>query len=242
MLMLKKISVEGVGIIGATFLIYMLSIIPLTKPFQLHLLIFVLIIFFSGLLFKIKNRNFIVYSLMSVLLLSVSVTGWFLSPFFYWLYLGAIIIAFIYSQIISTLFIGVLILILLPSLIGSFDLGWNMLTLISLLLIIPLTYYLRREYLNLKEKEKQILILEKDHQTYKNEVDEILANKVSLLAVGLREKINDISQLSFVVDKAIQNPKERYMVDNIRKLAIDAIKIIQKFEESATGKKMVSSS
>jgi len=240
--MLKKTNLEGVGIIGITLVVYLLSIFPLTKPLQLHMLIVVLIIFFSGLLFKVKHRNFIIHSLMFVLLLSVSITGWFLSPLFYWLYLGAIITAFIYGQLISTLFIGILILIFLPNLVGSFDMGWNVLTLISLVLIIPLTYYLRKEYLNLKEKEKRILILEKDHETYKNNVDEILANKVSSLAVGLREKINDISQLSFVVDKAIKNSKERYVVDNIRKLAIDAIKIIQKFEETTTGKKLISSS
>lgn len=240
--MLKKISLEGFGIIGFTLFVYLLSIIPLTKPLQLHVLIVTLTIFISCILLKVRHRNFIVYSLILILLLGVSITGWFLSPLFYWLYLGAIIIAFIYGQVISTIFVGILILIFLPNLIGTFDVGWNLLTLISLLLIIPLTYYLRREYLNLKEKEKRILILEKDHQTYKNNVEEILSNKVSAFAVELREKINDISQLSFVVDKAIQNPKERYMVDNIRKLAIDTIKIIQKFEESTTGKRLVSSS
>ncbi len=163
-------------------------------------------------------------------------TGWYFSPFFNWLYLLAIAMSFLYDPEISAIFVLVLVGLFLPN-IGAIDIMLDMLFIASLVFIIPLTYFLRREYLKLKENEKKILILEKEREHYKDKVEEVLANKMIRFAVELREPINDIKQIAYFMEETGHLDKAKN--EKIIKLAERSINELRQFEETTTGKKNV---
>jgi hypothetical protein len=161
--MKRKNNLEGFGVIFLTLGLYIFSVLPQTKAYSFHLLLVAFILLISLMIFKKYQQSLFTYSVMMVLLLSVGITGWFFSPLFYWLYLAAITLSFLFSPLISSLFVATLVIVFIPN-IGSIDTTWDILTLVSLLLVIPLAYFLREEYLHLKENEKKILILEKENK------------------------------------------------------------------------------
>ncbi|MDA1317235.1 MAG: hypothetical protein O3B87_04385 [bacterium] len=92
----------------------------------------------------------------AAILLVVAATGWFFSPFFFALYLLALLLAFEFESAASIGFIGVLA-VLFSLNVGKVDIAYDFLVILSLVSFIPLTFYLRKEFLKLKETEKRDL-------------------------------------------------------------------------------------
>ena len=123
--------------------------------------------------------------------------------------------------------------------LGQVDLTYDFLTILSLLGVIPLTLYLRREYLKLKEKDKSILVLKKDQEeAYKNVIEEALANKVSNFASTLRQPINDVKQLVYFLQHSTDKKKNETHLEQIQASAQEALTLLKSFEEETTGKKL----
>lgn len=186
-----------------------------------------------------EQRTFriLIFACVSAILLWVGTTGWFLSPFFYLLYLVAISLAFLFNTSVAFSFILVLVAILLPQ-IGGIKAQVDIVSLFSLLLVVPLAYYLRREYVARIEREKKILVLEKEHKVLESKVEEILANKVVSLGAQLREPINDIRQIAMYAEKN-GRPRDIKDYDKIIISTGKAFEVLKTFEEETTGKMLV---
>lgn len=186
-----------------------------------------------------EQRTFriLIFACVSAILLWVGTTGWFLSPFFYLLYLVAISLAFLFNTSVAFSFILVLVAILLPQ-IGGVKAQVDSVSLLSLFLVIPLAYYLRREYVAKIEREKKILVLEKEHKVMQSKVDEILTNKVVSLGAHLREPINDIRQIAMYAEKN-GGPQDIKDYDKIIISTGKAFELLKTFEEETTGKILV---
>ena len=234
--MVTKHRLVGLSIAILAPFVYILTIHPLTKVYSFWMVIFFFALSFSTYLFRRNNLNYFVVSVSLFVLFLVGMTGWYFSPFFNWLYLLAIAMSFLYDPEISAIFVLVLVGLFLPN-IGAIDVMLDMLFIASLVFIIPLTYFLRREYLKLKENEKKILILEKERAHYKDKVEEVLSNKMIRFAVELREPINDIKQIAYFMEENGHLDKEKNA--KIIKLAERSINELKKFEEDTTGKKNV---
>lgn len=241
---------EGLILALLTLVVYLFTINPLTKPYAIYALVlclallgiinFVFIKFVKKPADKLAEKNtfrILIFTITTAVLLWVGSTGWFLSPFFYLLYLLAISLGFLFSTSVSFSFILVLIGVLLPN-IGSISSGLDLVSLLSLLLMVPLSYFLRREYLRRIEREKKILILQEEHKTFENKVEEILSNKVSKIATDLREPLNDIKQLAIYIQKtATKNEKEK--IKRVINSSEKALQKLKDFEEETTGKILV---
>lgn len=186
-----------------------------------------------------ETRTFriLIFACVSAILLWVGTTGWFVSPFFYLLYLVAISLAFLFNTSVAFSFILVLVAILLPQ-IGGVKTQVDIMSLLSLLLIVPLSYFLRREYISRIEREKKILILENEHKAYETKVEEILSNKVVSLGAQLREPINDIRQIALYAEKN-GGPRDIKDYDKIIISTGKAFDVLNTFEEKTTGKMLV---
>lgn len=240
MIQKNKNSILGVGLVILTFFVFFLSITPVTKPYLIHFLIIAFALFAVSILYRKKRPSFFMYSLLLIILLAVSVTGWFSSPLFYLLYFGAVILSFLYAPIISVFFILTLTILFLPN-IGTIDPLWDILNLIALFLVIPLTYFLRNEFLHVRESEKKILILEKEKKTYSSKVDEVLNNKVVAIVAPIREKVNDIKQLTFLAERSNSVEKEKKEIKKIQMLSQEVLHSLTEFEESTTGERLIKS-
>lgn len=244
--------IEGVILALLTLVIYLFTINPMTKPYAVYvavasLLLLGLVNFFLAHLkpkefnkfLEGRTEKILIFALFTAVLLWVGNTGWFLSPFFYLLYLLAISLAFLFSTSVSFSFIIVLIGVLLPN-VGSVNSQFDLVSLLALFLMLPLSYFLRKEYLRRKEKEKKILILEEERKSTQNKVDEILSNKITKIAVDLREPINDIRLLALMVEKKA-TIQEKENVKKILASSEKALKRLQTFEEETTGRMLVKS-
>lgn len=208
--------------------------VPLVSLFFVFIFVLVFCLHhFKIFRFKTDALKIVGYFFIALALLWVGSTGWFFSPFFYFLYVASIAMAFLYRSSIATSFVLVLIGILLPQ-IGSFDINYDILSLCLLLLVIPLSYILRKQYLNSKEKEKKILILQQEKSVYKNKVEEVLSNKIHKIGADIREPLNDIKQLSYVLEKHTPKDKKTY-IHRITASAQKALDKLNSFEQEATG-------
>ncbi len=243
---------EGIILALLTLVVYLFTVNPVTS--RLALVVFAASFIFLSIIYlfqlrkkrvskditETKTFKVVIFALITGVLLWVGNTGWFLSPFFYLLYLLGISLAFLFSPSVSFSFILVLIGVLLPNM-GTIESKISITSLASLLLIIPLSYFLRREYLRRVEKEKKILILESQHKDFANKVEEILSNKVTRMSSDLREPLNDVRLLAMHGQK-LQNKNHRARNDKkIILLAQTALKVLKDFEEETTGKILVKS-
>ena len=172
------------------------------------------------------------------LMLWVGVTGWFFSPFFYILYLVAIVLAFMYSPFVTFAFTITLLGLFAPN-IGSIDTTIDIITMLSLFSVVPLTYFLQKEYLRLKENEKKVLILDDEKRILKNKVDEVLLNKVIKFSAQLRQPVNDMRQLALVAQRHKDPSKVSKAFHQIIKLGEESLNRIEEFEEKVTGINLV---
>ena len=228
-----------------TIIIYFISKNPFTGSYKLQLTLLSIIALLGFGYFLKKKGLFVIQNVIFNYLLTVAVlfliasTGWFFSPFFFVLYLWAIFLAFIFSPPVSLSFIITLI-ILFSFNIGEVDLAYDFLIVLSLLTTIPLSLYLRKEYLRLKESEKEILVLQKEKENNINStVEEILANKINNVAVNLRQPVNDIKQLAFRMGDIKEKQKLETDRERILASSEEALRVLKEFEEESTGKKLV---
>lgn len=202
------------------------------SAYTLHIaLLFVLVAVALGF---VKNQKFAllkntIHSLMILFL--VGGTGWFLSPFFFLLYLLPIYLGFLYTPSIAFGFLAALLIIFSAS-VGEVDPSFDIFTLLSLLLVIPLLIYLRKKYLILRQTNKDILILQeesgiKDADT----IGSLLSNRVTKLGVTVRQPLSFISQAATVLLEGDLSPKETTMyIKRIKTTATETLDYIRGFE------------
>ncbi|HLC94659.1 MAG TPA: hypothetical protein VJH96_03775 [Patescibacteria group bacterium] len=237
-------TLSTIVIIGATIAVFILTKNPFTSVFKLHMaLIAILALIIYGYFMRkhasqTKQIKTFAIAVSITVLFIVAATGWYFSPFFFSLYLLAIFLSFMFAPLTSIGFVLTLVLLFAFD-VGQINPAYDYLVLLSLLTIIPLSFYLKKEYLRLKEAEKDILIMKKEKKAYKNKVDDLLANKVNNLAVNLRQPVNDIKQLAFLLKKSPSKEETHTYIDRISTSSEEAIRILNKFEEEATGKKLL---
>lgn len=230
-------NVKGTGIVALIPVVYFFTNNSQVIKFAFGALILSLIFLLSFYIFKRSSAIAISYFASLTVLLLVGVTGWFNSPVFYFIYILAISLAFVYSPIITFGFSVILALLFVPYIPRS-DILLNSLTFLSLLYITPLSYHLRSLYLSFREGEKKILILEKEGIDTDNKVQKVLANKVSRLGVELREAVADIKHITFQARKYATDLKVKNNLNKVLRLAEITLDKIKRFEEKVTGKKL----
>lgn len=235
---MKKIDViQAFSLFFLTTLTYIFTIHPLTREYSFSLLVVAFSFFVSFLIFNKKSHPLFIYFVLLVVLLIVGITGWFNSPLFSWLYIMAIALAFVFRPLIANIFILILVAIFIPYL-ESFNLSFELLTIVSLFFLIPISEYLRKKYLDLKENEKRIIVLKQENEIFENKLKELLSNKITKEAVDLREPLNDIKQLSTYYQNKLKKITKEDMA-KITKISQKAMEILNKFEEQATGLKLL---
>lgn len=242
-----KSKKAAVVVAAVTLLVYFLTSSPATRPLVNSLFILYIFVAGAGIMYwpfareALKDdllQSLYFFAIFSSMLFWIGVTGWFFSPFFYLLYLLAIMISFMFSPFTTFIFVIVLLGLFSPN-IGSIDLTIDIVTMVSLFSVVPLTYFLQKEYLQLKQAEKKVLILEEQSRELKNKVDEVLMNKVVKFAVDVRQPVNDMRQLAMVALKSQKVDKAREALKKIADLGEKSLDQIESFEEAVTGKKLV---
>lgn len=138
-------------IVGITVLVFLLTRNPISGPYRLHLAVLSLIVFFVLLWQSKKKKTLKVTNTMLVfcgtttLLFIVAATGWFLSPFFYLLYLLPIFFSFRFSTHEAYGFV-ITLAVLFAFTIGQIDVLFDVLVLLSFLSVIPLIRYLKSHH------------------------------------------------------------------------------------------------
>ncbi len=239
------------GVITAvlTIIVFLLTTLPSTRPFINSLfLLYIGVAFFGSLYFPVVRKSIksktVLSSYMLIIFVAmlfwVGVTGWFFSPFFYILYLLAIMLSFVLSPFSTLLFVMTLVGLFAPN-IGSIDIVLDLITILSLFSIVPITLFLQKEYLYLRQQEKKVLILEEETQDLHNKVDEVLRNRVIKFAVNLRQPVNDMKQMA-IFAQTDTKAKIAKALKKIEKLGDESLGIIEDFEVSVTGKKLIHTS
>ncbi len=148
----------AISLILTTIAVFILSNNPITAPSGLF---FTLISLVSLLVHcylknkqgqKVTNTQTFVYLLVVFVLFLVASTGWFFSPFFYTLYLLSILISFTFTPRTSLAFTLTLIALLSLN-IGQTNLTYDILVILSLLTVIPLNFYLKKNISLLVKKK-----------------------------------------------------------------------------------------
>ena len=232
-------------VVALTLGVFALTKNPFTEGWKLQLLLVSILAaaFYGYKLVRegkgLSQTQSFVYLFIATVLLLVAATGWFFSPFFFTLYLLGVTLALMYSPTVSTSFI-VTTVALFSFNVGEVDLAYDFLIILSLLATIPVGLSLRKEYLKLKESAKEILVLQHEHEKYKNELEEVLANTKNNFAVNLRQPLNDIKQLAFRMEKIKSQAEEKKDRERIIASSEEALRMLKNFEEETTGKKLLS--
>lgn len=236
----------GIVVSALTILVFLLTTLEATRSTVNSLfIIYISVALFGSMYFpvvrkSIKSRPVLTFYMLIIfvsVLLWIGVTGWFFSPFFYVLYLLAIMLSFIVSPFATLLFVITLVGLFAPN-IGSIDVTLDFITVVSLFSIVPITYFLQKEYLYLRQQERKVLILEEETEVLKNKVDEVLRNRVIRFAVGVRQPVNDIKQMA-LLSLSDDKKKATSSFKKIAKLGDETLNLIEDFEVSVTGKKLV---
>ncbi len=247
MVELEKLqSYEPALVIGIlTVFVTLIPQNPLSSTLKLQLLIstvFVLILYslwISKQGNKVLDKSMFYYLITTAVLLLVATTGWFFSPFYFLLYLVGIMLAFVFEPLVSTVFIGILVIFFSFD-IGEVDVVYDFLVVLSLVPVIPLSYYLRGEYLTLKEAAKEIMVLEDEQAGDLGAVESLLSNRVNKMAAELRESISDIKHIAQHMEEQSDEPELQKHTESIIVSARKALDLLNEFEEDATGKKVIS--
>ncbi|MBI2590944.1 MAG: hypothetical protein HYW33_03665 [Candidatus Blackburnbacteria bacterium] len=214
---------------------------PLTGSLKLYMALVALLFFVTYSITQRKKDNADIrkftYVLITFVLFLVAATGWFFSPFFFTLYLLGIILAFVFSNSVSTAFIITLVALFSFS-IGEVDIVYDFLVVLSLLTVIPLSIYLRREYLKIRENQKDILILNKE-EVVTDKLQKVLSNKVTNFAATLRQPLNDIKQLTAHLSRVKEKQNVKKVTERILISSQEALGLLKEFEENTTGKKLL---
>lgn len=239
--------IEGIILALLTLVVYLFTINSYTKPYSVYALILCLVISGGLYLFSLHSSHrantrinpqvlkILLFTFATAILLWVGSTGWAVSPFFYLLFIVGISVAFLFSTSVSFSFVLVLVAILLPNLEGVRQ-DFDIVTVLSLLLIIPLSYFLSNAYLKVKEKEKKILILEHKHTALETEVESLLHNQITKISADLREPVNDIKQMALYYPKAKTKKDQEEYIERIVTSSEMALKLLNSFEKETTGR------
>lgn len=231
-------------IVILTAAIFVITKNPYTSPFKLQMMLVSLVSWICyGFYIRKRASNslgstFFVYLSVVTVLFLVGSTGWFFSPFFFTLYLSVFLLSFSISLPVSLAY-GATLVLLFAFNIGEVNLAYDFLIVLSLLTTIPLSIYLRKEYLKLKESEKEILILKKEKEYYKSKVEEVLSNTMINFAANLKQPINDIKQLSYRLDKIKDKEEKDQYQERLINSSEEALRYLKEFEQEVTGKTLV---
>ncbi|PWU22577.1 hypothetical protein C5B42_05655 [Candidatus Cerribacteria bacterium 'Amazon FNV 2010 28 9'] len=136
---------------------------------------------------------------LTMLLVLVQNTGWFYSPLLFILYLATIALCLLYSYICGSLFLAS-IAVLCISYIGRATPVYDFIRIAAFFTAIPLAVVFSREFLRLKENEKQILILKDEREQYKNELERLHSNKLIWNDVMLRQSLATARNFAYYWD------------------------------------------
>lgn len=243
---MPKLNAQLVIIILITVGLFIFTKNPLTGGLKLQLaLLSILILIIDVIYLKSKaislgSDSTFIYILTMTILSLVGATGWFFSPFFFSLYLIAFFLSFVFPSSVGIGFLMTLV-VLFSFNIGEVDITYDFLTILSLLMVIPICLYLRKEYLKLRESQNEILILKTEHQKYQNMVTELLTNKITNFATNLRQQINDTKQFAFLLQRKHTASQKAKYIDGIKGSSQSALNDLKKFEEEVTGKELLQS-
>lgn len=206
--------------------------IPVLTQYTLHLTLIFLMTSIALSFVKNPKLNLLKTSLNSfTILMLVGGTGWFLSPFFFLLYLLPIYLGFLYVPSVAFGFLAALLIIFAFS-VGEVEISFDIMTLLSLLLVIPLVMYLRKKYLILKQTDKDILILQEDSGIKDTDtIASLLSNRITNLGVTIRQPLSFIKQAATVLLEEDISPKEATeYLKRIKKTAAESLQDIRDFE------------
>lgn len=227
-----KIVTKTILFFFLPLVVFALSSIQAMSAYTLHLglIFFVIAIALSF----VKNEKLALSKTTInsvIILLLVGGTGWFLSPFFFLLYLLPIYLGFLYVPSVAFGFLAALLIIFASS-VGEVNVSFDIMTLLSLLLVIPLVIYLRKKFLILKQTDKDILILQ-DESAIKDTdtIAALLANRITNLGVTIRQPLSFIRQAATVLLEEDLSPKEATeYLKRIRSTATESLQDIRDFE------------
>lgn len=218
-------------------IIFVWTSVPALSKFTLHLALVLGLT--AGILAFIKKKDSraaawrltasTIY--IAFIITLVGATGWFFSPFFFLLYLAPLYLGFQYNPAVAFSFLAAL-LIIFSSSVGEVDVAYDVLTLISLLLVIPLVIYLRRSYLILRQSAKDILILEDDSGIKDADtIGKLLANRVTSLGVNMRQPLTYVKQAATVLlQGSLSKEDTTKYLQRMRTTATETLEMIRKFE------------
>jgi len=163
----------------------------------------------------------------------VSTTGWFFSPFFFTLYLLGVGLAFVYPFRVSVAYTFSIIFVFLSS--GDVDGSFDIMILLSLLSVIPISLALRRDFLKVQQDQKDILVLEPGEEKDSTALANLLQNSVNRVGVNLRQPVTYLKQGLAELDEAELSPKEATtMLKKMRNTVEEIFTIIREFEHGTT--------
>lgn len=209
-----------------------MSSIPVLTQYTLHIALVFLMIAIALSFAKNQKLNLLKTTINSLtILMLVGGTGWFLSPFFFLLYLLPIYLGFLYVPSVAFGFLSALLIIFAFS-VGEVEVSFDIMTLLSLLLVIPLVIYLRKKYLILKQTDKDILILQEDSGIKDTDtIAVLLSNRITNLGVTVRQPLSFIKQAATVLLEEDLSPKEATQyLKRIKVTAEESLKDIRDFE------------
>ncbi len=225
--------------VGKTILFFFLplfalaiSSIPVLTRYTIHIALLCFIIAIALSFVKVAKLALLKTTLNSlIILLLVGGTGWFLSPFFFLLYLLPMYLGFLYVPSVAFGFLSALLVIFAFS-VGEVETSFDIMTLLSLLLVIPLVIYLRKKYLILRQTDKDILILEEDSGIKDTDtIASLLSNRITNLGVTIRQPLSFIKQAATVLLEEDLSPKEATeYLKRIRTTAAESLEEIRDFE------------
>jgi signal transduction histidine kinase len=169
--------------------------------------------------------------LVTTIVLLVGATLWFLSPFFFLLYLTPLYLGFIFTPTVAFAFLAALLLIFSSS-TGEVDIAYDIMVLLSLLLVIPLVIYLRRKYLVIRQTKRDILILEEGSGIKSiDTIARLLSNRITSLGVNVRQPLTFIRQAaSMIMEDKVDGGEQSKLLKRIYNTASQALAMIKRFE------------
>ena len=230
------------------FLLYLFTVNDYTKDAIFYFLILYICLFLAcSFLFFTQGKitsysgkyRVLIYLFISIIILWVGFTGWFSSPYFYFLYIVASSITFLLKPLTALFFVLVLAAMILPQ-SANIDKSAAMISLSSLFILIPASTFLGKVYVNKQVHDKTILMLEEEKkENFSTLAEEFLNNKVTRFSSELRQPLSDIKQIVYFLKATKSITKNHDRADRVIILAEDALVQIQTFEEESTGKNII---
>jgi hypothetical protein len=226
-----------------TFIIYLLALFPLTRGAAGYLYVFSLALL--GILpvlirdFRTKSFVLLLVVLISALLLLLGTNPGFFSPFFFVLFLVSLAAVFLLNPSISFALAVVTVAGLLSQ-IEPMSSRLGAVSIFAMFLIVPFSYFLSRTSLWLAERDKKIVILEKQQCAhFHNSVDELLNNQLTRFFAQVREPLSDIKQIAYYTPETGSQEAVEKNRTRIISASEYALGMIKDFEQETTGRKLL---